>query len=94
MKQRPALRYHGGKWRLAPWIVSHFPPHRVFVDAYGGGGSIILRKTRSYAEIYDDMLINWQRVDRRTCGDGRSERVESLWLSPAAFNRPKQATLF
>lgn len=26
---RPALRYHGGKWRLAPWIISQFPPHRI-----------------------------------------------------------------
>lgn len=24
---RPILRYHGGKWLLAPWIISHFPQH-------------------------------------------------------------------
>lgn len=28
---RPVLRYHGGKWRLAPWIVSHFPPHTKYL---------------------------------------------------------------
>ncbi len=27
---RPALRWYGGKWRLAPWIISHLPAH----DAY------------------------------------------------------------
>lgn len=21
----PAIRYHGGKFRLAPWILQHFP---------------------------------------------------------------------
>jgi hypothetical protein len=25
--RRPALRWYGGKWRLAPWIIRHLPPH-------------------------------------------------------------------
>ncbi len=52
---RPALRWHGGKWILAPWIMDHFPAHRIYTEAYGGGMSILLRKTRSYAEVYNDM---------------------------------------
>lgn len=31
---RPVLRYHGGKWRLAPTIIAHFPRHRVY-DRWG-----------------------------------------------------------
>lgn len=30
--KRPALRYYGGKWNLAPWIISHFPPHQNYVE--------------------------------------------------------------
>lgn len=80
---RPVLRYHGGKWRLAPWIISFFPPHRTYVEPYGGAASVLLRKPRSYAEIYNELspvVVNVFRVLRDETMAGQLR--EQLQLTP------------
>lgn len=65
--KRPVIRYHGGKWKLAPWIVSQFPAHRIYVEPYCGGASVLLRKPRSYSECVNDLnseIVNLFRVLR------------------------------
>jgi DNA adenine methylase len=82
---RPALRWHGGKWKLAPWIIGHFPAHRVYVEPFGGAGSVLLRKPRAYAEIYndlDDELVALFRVLRDP--ERAAELVRRLELTPFA----------
>mgnify|MGYP000028099070 CR=1 FL=1 len=80
---RPLLRYHGGKWKLAPWILRHLPPHRVYVEPFGGGASVLLRKRRSYAEVYNDLdgeIVNVFRVAR----ENGEALAQSLELTPFA----------
>ena len=53
---RPVLRYHGGKWMLAPWILEHFPPHRIYTEVFGGAASLLMRKPRArLVEVYNDL---------------------------------------
>lgn len=64
---RPVLRYHGGKFRLAPWILSFFPQHSVYVEPFGGAGSILMQKPQVGAECYNDLdgqIVNLFRILR------------------------------
>jgi DNA adenine methylase len=87
MKSRPLVRYHGGKWILAPWIIAHFPPHRCYVEPFGGGGSVLLRKPRCYAEVYNDLggeIVNLFKVARER-GEELARLVELTPFARAEF---------
>lgn len=81
----PVLRYHGGKFRLAPWIIRHFPPHRCYVEPFGGAAGVLVQKERAYAEVYNDLdgdIVNLFRVLREP---GQCVRlIEQLLLTPYA----------
>lgn len=65
--KRPVLRYHGGKFLLAKWIISHFPDHTHYAELLGGGGSVMMQKSPSKYETYNDLwgtVVNVFRVLR------------------------------
>lgn len=97
MIKRPVLRYHGGKFRLAPWVRSFFPPHQIYVEPYGGAGSVLLTKEPAYAEVYNDLdgdVVNFFRVLRDP--ELRAKLCEICALTPFAreeFERAYEPTL-
>lgn len=90
--KRPVLRYHGGKWKLAPWLISHFPPHRIYVEPFGGGASVLMRKPRSYGEVYNDLDHEVVNVFRVLQDPVRAEALRRrLELTPFARGEFKRA---
>lgn len=92
LPERPILRYFGGKWILAPWIISEFPAHRVYCEPFGGAASVLMRKPRSYAEVYNDLdgeIVNVFRVLQGKETAAELERV--IRLTPFARDEFDQA---
>ena len=95
MITRPVLRYPGGKYQLAPWIVQHFPSHQVYVELYGGAGSVLMRKPRAMGEIYNDIdgdVLNVFQVLRDCCQ--AAELIRLLQLTPYSFSEYKASYEF
>ncbi|WP_026784187.1 DNA adenine methylase [Pleomorphomonas koreensis] len=89
---RPVLRWHGGKWRMAPWIIGHFPAHRIYVEPFGGAASVLVRKSRAYGEIYNDLdgeVVGLFRVLRDEPSARRLQ--ELLRLTPFARQEFREA---
>lgn len=78
---RPVLKWHGGKWRIAPWIIGNLPPHLCYVEPFGGAASVLLRKPPSKIEVLNDAD---QRLVRflRTLRDRPDELIRAIDLTP------------
>ena len=49
------LRYPGGKWGLANWIINFFPEHHSYLEPFFGSGEILFNKPRSNIETINDL---------------------------------------
>ena len=81
--KHPVMRYHGGKFRLAPWIISFFPEHYTYVEPFGGAAGVLLQKKRSISEVYNDLdgdIVNVFRVLQDK--DLANELFEKLLITP------------
>lgn len=88
--RRTALRYFGGKWKLAPWIIKHFPDHITYVEPFGGAASVLLRKFPSAVEVYNDLfdgVINFFKVLR----ERPAELIAVIDLTPYSRREYKRA---
>lgn len=73
---KPILKYPGAKWNCAEWIISHFPPHKHYVEPYFGSGAVFFNKQPAAHEVINDLsgdVVNLFRVIRE-----RGEELAAL----------------
>ncbi|PVZ19967.1 MULTISPECIES: DNA adenine methylase [unclassified Pseudomonas] len=83
--EAPVIRYHGSKFRLAPWVIQHLPAHTCYVEPFGGAAGVLMQKARSYAEVYNDLdgdIVNLFRVLQDQVA--RAALFEAVVLTPYA----------
>lgn len=59
------LPYIGGKSRVAKSLIEQFPPHRTYVELFGGAAQVLCAKEPSPVEVYNDLendVTNFFRV--------------------------------
>ncbi|WP_318066673.1 DNA adenine methylase [Clostridium boliviensis] len=66
---KTVMKYPGSKWSIADWIISYFPEHHSYLEAFFGSGAVLFNKPRSNIETVNDMdgnvvnLFEWIRKD-------------------------------
>ncbi|MGI0499742.1 DNA adenine methylase [Limnospira platensis] len=86
---KPLLSYYGGKQRIGSKILQYFPPHKIYVEPFAGGATLLFLKPlptvtnqSDYRECINDtsnLLINLYRVAKKY---------------PIKLNNEIQATLY
>jgi DNA adenine methylase len=88
------FRYMGGKHRIAPWIVQHLPPHRTYVEVFGGSAAVLFAKPPSEVEVYNDIdeaVVALFRVVRSpVLFDRFVQELEATLYSRAEFEAAKE----
>lgn len=82
---RPAIKWHGAKWRAAKWIISFIPIHDSYIEPYGGSAAVLLKKSRSLIEVYNDLdkgVVNFFQCLR----DNATELIRVIELTPFAYD--------
>lgn len=89
MPIRPPVKWHGGKRYLATRIVGHFPKHRIYLEPFGGGASVLLNKPPVDVETYNDLDLRISRLFRvlRDEGERFVERMRFVPYSQVEFER-------
>lgn len=63
------MKYPGSKWSLAKDVISLFPEHHSYLEAFFGSGAVLFNKQRSHIETVNDLdgnvinLFQWIKKD-------------------------------
>ena len=78
---KPILRWPGAKWRIAKWIISHFPAHGTYLEPFFGSGAVFFNKPLSKTETIndiDDNIVNLFKI----CRNNPIELAKKMEMTP------------
>ncbi len=88
------MKYPGSKAQMLQYIYELIPPHKCWVDVFGGSAVVTLNKKSSKVEIYndiDDTLVNLMRIlaDENKFNEFE-KRIKYLPYAFTEFNKYKE----
>lgn len=75
------LKYPGAKWRIADWILSYIPEHKVYCEPFFGSGAVFFKKEPSSIETINDIdenIVNLFEV----CREHPEELASKMEMTP------------
>jgi len=88
-KQRGTFYYPGSKTLIRRWVIDHIPEHHLYVEPFGGAASILVGKSRSPVEVYNDInsdcVTFFEAV--KSHGDKLAEWIDNTPYSRELFDR-------
>lgn len=95
----PVLKYRGSKWRLAPWILRHFPPsstYTTYIEPFFGSGAVFFAKPPTKHEIINDLsgeVVNLFQVLREH-GRALAALIQMTPWARSEYDASFEATCF
>ena len=84
------LKYPGAKNRLAQWIVSFIPEHKVYLEPYFGSGAVFFNKKKARIETINDLDRNVY-IFFKVLRENPGELIRGLELTPFGRNEYNEA---
>ena len=92
IKYKTPLVYYGGKQRIANWICSMIPKHRIYCEPFFGGGAVFFTKAPSFLEVINDKnecLVNFYLMIQNNFEE-LAAKIRTTLHSEAMFLRARQ----
>jgi DNA adenine methylase len=83
MAVKTPIRWFGGKGNMLAKLRPYIPPHRTYVEPYGGAAALLFDKEPAPVEVYNDLnddLVNLYRVLRDPEQFAAFQRLATLTL--------------
>lgn len=75
------ISWYGGKYYMANRIIDLFPPHKKYVEGFGGAGHVLFKKPPSEIEIYNDLHEGLYLLFK-LLRENNQELIQKIQLTP------------